>query len=111
MGLSSLEILNRIQLPLAAPVLMSGLRLATIASIGIATIAATVHSGGLGELLFEGIRTMNMVKIVWGILLSSALSFAANQIFVRLETWFSQKARGEAHRKTDMEIGKFDASL
>jgi osmoprotectant transport system permease protein len=95
LGLGAGEILFRVQLPLAAPVLLSGLRLATISSIGIAAIGATINSGGLGTILFEGIRTIYATKIIWGVLLTSALSFIANQLIGRAENYFQKKARGE----------------
>jgi osmoprotectant transport system permease protein len=95
MGLRFWEIFLKVQLPLAAPVLISGTRMATLACIGIAAIAATIHSGGLGSLLFEGIRAMYAEKIVWGSILTSLLAFLANQCLVRLERSLSLRARGE----------------
>ena len=89
MGLESLEILINIQLPLAAPVIVSGIRVATISAIGIGTLAALVNSGGIGELLFEGLRTLYPENIIWGIMLSSALCFGTNQLFVKQEAWLT----------------------
>jgi osmoprotectant transport system permease protein len=112
MGLGPFETLWRVQLPLAAPVLVSGLRLASIASIGIATIAATIHSGGIGELLFEGIRTIYAVKIVWGVIMSSALAFAANRLIGWAERYFTRRARGEgAPPKGGAELAQEGASI
>ncbi|MDR1875230.1 MAG: ABC transporter permease [Synergistaceae bacterium] len=112
MGLSALEILLRIELPLTAPSLISGFRVATLSSISVATIAATINSGGIGILMLEGVRNLHMVKLVWGILLASALSLTANQLLTRAETRFSDRARGLDRRKqknVSQEI--YDASL
>jgi osmoprotectant transport system permease protein len=113
LGLSSAEILFRIQLPLAAPVILSGLRLASVAAIGIATIAASINSGGIGVLLFEGIRNLYPEKIIWGIILSSALCFGANQLFGRLEKFFAKRARGEIVKRRDKNNPEavYDAAL
>jgi osmoprotectant transport system permease protein len=100
MGLSGWEILIQIQLPLAAPVLLSGLRIATLSSIGITTIAATINSGGLGTILFEGMRNVYAVKIIWGVVLTSSLSFATNQLISRAENYCSKRARGERTGKS-----------
>ncbi|MDR2747256.1 MAG: ABC transporter permease [Treponema sp.] len=95
MGLSGWEILIQVQLPLAAPVLLSGLRIAALSSIGITAIAATINSGGLGTILFEGIRNVYTIKIIWGVILTSALSFGANQLINLAENYCSKRARGE----------------
>jgi osmoprotectant transport system permease protein len=112
MGLNRWEILSTVQLPLAAPVLLSGLRLAGLASIGIATIGATINSGGLGTILFEGIRNIHAVKIIWGVIFTSALSFCANHLISKAEIYCSKRARGEPagkHKKIPKNI--YDTSL
>jgi osmoprotectant transport system permease protein len=57
MGMNDWQRLVRVELPLASPVILAGVRLATIAVIGIGTVAAFISAGGLGVLLFEGVRT------------------------------------------------------
>jgi osmoprotectant transport system permease protein len=101
MGLRPMEILVGIQLPLAAPVIVSGIRVATISAIGIGTLAALVNSGGIGELLFEGLRTLYPEKVIWGVILSSTLCFTANRIFGELERYFAKRARGEIVKSRD----------
>jgi osmoprotectant transport system permease protein len=98
MGLSGWEILVGVQIPLAAPVLLSGVRLSVLASIGMATIAATINSGGIGTILFEGIRNIYAVKIIWGVILTSILSFTANLFVSKMENYCSKRARGERTR-------------
>ena len=75
MGMSELQILRRIQLPLAAPVIAAGLRLAILSTTGIAAIAACIQAGGLGVILFSGMRTMNVYKMVWGTIICVLLVF------------------------------------
>ncbi|MDR0719715.1 MAG: ABC transporter permease [Treponema sp.] len=113
LGLSPGEILFRIQLPLAAPVILSGVRLASVSAIGIGTIAASINSGGIGALLFEGIRNLYPEKIIWGIILSSSLCFGANQLFGKLERLFAKRARGEIVRRKDKNAPEaaYDAAL
>jgi osmoprotectant transport system permease protein len=95
MGMSDLQIFFKIRLPLSSPVILAGVKIAAVSTIGIATIAATINSGGLGTLLFEGLKTMNMVKILWGTLLSSLLAITANLLLASLEKKARQAVSGE----------------
>jgi len=85
MGMSELQSFFKIRLPLASPIILAGMKVAVVSTIGIATIAATINAGGLGTLLFDGLRTQNMVKIAWGTLLSSFLAVGANYLLSLLE--------------------------
>lgn len=78
MGMSEGQVLLKIQLPLALPMILAGIRLAAISTIGISTIAATINAGGLGEILFSGLRTMNEYKIVGGTLLCALVALIAH---------------------------------
>ena len=78
MGMTDLQILRRIRVPLARRALFTGIRLAVVSTIGVGTIAASINAGGLGTLLFDGLRTMNTAKILWGSLLSAGLAIAMN---------------------------------
>lgn len=60
------EILIQVQLPLAAPAIFSGLQIALASTMAIATIASTISAGGLGELMFAGLQTENVIPILWG---------------------------------------------
>lgn len=77
-GMTEGQVLTRVQIPLAKRALFAGIRLAVVSTIGIGTIAASINAGGLGTLLFDGLRTMNTAKILWGSLLSAGLSIAVN---------------------------------
>lgn len=95
MGLSKVQLFFKIQLPLAMPVLLGGLRLAVISTIGMATIAASIGAGGLGILLFDGLRMNYPMKIIWGTVLASGLSMIANSILLIFEKRALKKSRGE----------------
>ncbi len=85
MGMTSTQILWRVRLPLAFPVLMAGVHLAIISTIGITTIAAVINAGGIGTLLFEGLQSQDPVKLVWGTLLAGGLAIVANVFMGLLE--------------------------
>ena len=65
--------------------MIAGLRIALVSTVGIATIAASVNAGGLGTLLFDGLRTMNTVKILWGSFLSAAMAVGLDRLLLLAE--------------------------
>ncbi|WP_035051150.1 ABC transporter permease [Carnobacterium pleistocenium] len=85
MGMTDRQVFFRIQLPLASKSIFSGIRLALTSIIGIATIAATINAGGLGTVLFDGLRTQSIVKIVWGSLLTIFLCVCSNGVLRLIE--------------------------
>ena len=85
MGMTNKELFFNIQLPLAAQSIFSGLRLALTSIIGIATIAATINAGGLGTIIFDGLRTQSLVKMLWGTLLTIFLALLSNLILKLIE--------------------------
>ena len=85
LGMNKWQVLTQIKLPLSKKPLFTGVRLAVVSTIGIATIAASINAGGLGTILFDGLRTVNTVKIVWGALLSSGLAIVASGVLDKLE--------------------------
>lgn len=80
MGLSSWQILLRVELPLALPVILAGLRIATISTIAIATVAAFFNAGGLGSLIREGIGQDYADKILAGVIAVSLIAVVAEQL-------------------------------
>jgi osmoprotectant transport system permease protein len=85
MGLNGWQRFWQIEFPLALPMLLAGIRLVALSSIGIGTIAAFINAGGLGVLLFQGVITANYSKIFTGALAVTVLSFAANYFIRYLE--------------------------
>lgn len=85
MGMTDKELFFNIQLPLAAKSIFSGVRLALTSIIGIATIAATINAGGLGTIIFDGLRTQSLVKMLWGTLLTMFLTLISNGLLQLIE--------------------------
>lgn len=84
-GMTDRQVLCKIRLPLSIRTLFTGIRLAVVSTIGMATIAAFINAGGLGDILFDGLRTMNVYKIVWGSVLSAGMAVGVNSLLIRIE--------------------------
>ena len=78
MGMTPRQVLWRVQLPLAAPVLLAGVRVATVLCIGIATIAAAIGAGGLGTFIFRGVAMVNNQVILAGAIPAAFLAIGAD---------------------------------
>ena len=100
MGYTRRERLRRVELPLAVPLMITGLRLATVTTIGLATVAAILGDsfGGLGQFITEGLQTLFPTKIYVGAVVSVALAFAADFAFIQLERRLTPWARAQADR-------------
>lgn len=66
MGMTNSQILREVELPLAARTILAGIRVATVTSIGTATIAAAIGGGGLGVFIFRGVASVDTVQILAG---------------------------------------------
>ena len=88
LGFNRLQAFAYVQLPLAAPVFIAGIRLAAISTISIATIASLIDAGGLGTLIFDGLRMRNLVLLLWATLLAAVLALSANAALTWLERSF-----------------------
>ena len=78
MGMTGGQRLLLVELPLALPVIVAGLRLATVSTIGIATVAAAIGAGGLGRLIFDGISRLDTDRVVAGAVVTSILALVAD---------------------------------
>jgi len=78
MGMTDAQILWRVEVPLAIPVIFAGVRTATVMAIGLASIAAYIGAGGLGVLIFQGISTGNTDQILTGAVAVSTLALLAD---------------------------------
>ena len=97
MGMTRLQRLRFVELPLALPYILTGIRIATVAAIGIAVIAAVIGGGGLGRLIFDGIRSPNMRdRVVAGTIMSIALALVADYLIGRLVLLFRRDLRPSA---------------
>jgi osmoprotectant transport system permease protein len=79
MGLTNRQLLLRVELPLALGVIVAGIRVAAVISVGTATIAAAVGAGGLGEFIFRGVAMVNNQLILAGAIPAAALAILADQ--------------------------------
>ncbi|RZK51079.1 MAG: ABC transporter permease subunit, partial [Hymenobacter sp.] len=93
LGYTDGQLLRRVQLPLALPVLMAGIRTAAVINVGVATLAAYVAAGGLGEFIFEGISLNNPVMILAGAIPSAALALAFDAGLGALEKLSARRLR------------------
>ena len=85
MGMTDAQILWRVELRLASPVIVAGIRTALVVSIGVATLAAYIGAGGLGDLIFQGIAMVDTPLLLAGAIPAAALAFAADGVFGLLE--------------------------
>nr|WP_303094147.1 ABC transporter permease [Limosilactobacillus mucosae] len=85
MGMTDRQVFFKVQLPLAMPAVFSGLQVALASTMGIATIAATINAGGLGQLLFEGLQSQQVVPLLWGTLLTLILTLVCAAIIRGIE--------------------------
>ena len=89
MGMSKFQQLYQVELPLALPIIISGIRTSLIISIGTATIGSTVASKGLGEVIIAGLLTDNMAFILQGGILVALIAIITDQAFLKLESRYS----------------------
>jgi osmoprotectant transport system permease protein len=91
MGMTRAQILRMIELPLAAPTIIAGLRIATVTTIGTATIAAAIGAGGLGVFIFRGIASVDKLQILAGAIPAALLALAADGALGWLEKRWSAR--------------------
>jgi osmoprotectant transport system permease protein len=77
--------LLRIELPMALPVIVAGIRITVVTQIAVATVAAYINAGGLGDIIFQGITQDFGEKIAAGAVLTSLLAIAADEALKRVE--------------------------
>ncbi len=85
MGMTDRQILFKVELPLSFSTMLAGIRIATVLTIGIATIAAAVGAGGLGEFIFRGLAMVNDQLILAGAIPAALLALAADFVLGVLE--------------------------
>ena len=85
MGLTARQILFQVELPLSVSTILAGIRVATVLTIGIATIAAAVGAGGLGEFIFRGLAMVNNQLILAGAIPAALLALGADFVLGLME--------------------------
>jgi osmoprotectant transport system permease protein len=87
MGMTERQILWQVELPLAVPSIVAGLRIATVATIGTATIAAAIGGGGLGVFIFRGIAMVDSRTVLAGAVPAALMALAADEVL----EWFERR--------------------
>jgi|GEM_PF-164571 len=85
MGMTSRQILFKVELPLSIPVIMAGVRIATVWTIGIATLVTLVGAGGLGDLIMRGLRSFHLDELAAGTLPAAVLALISDFALAGLE--------------------------
>jgi osmoprotectant transport system permease protein len=78
MGMTDAQLLRMVELPLAAPAILAGVRIALVMNIGTAVIAAVIGGGGLGVLIFRGVASVDTLQILAGAIPAAALALLAD---------------------------------
>ncbi len=89
MGMTDLERLRLIEIPLSLPTILAGVRIATVNAIGLATIAAAVGAGGLGNSILRGLSMVDSRLILAGAVPAAALALVADGLLGRFEKWLA----------------------
>lgn len=93
LGMSRQQVLLKVQLPLAMPVMLAGVRTATVINVGVATLAAYIAAGGLGEFIFGGIALNNTNMILAGAIPAALLAVIFDFLLSRLQKLNFRKLR------------------
>jgi osmoprotectant transport system permease protein len=88
MGLTGRQLLWQVELPLAADVIVAGIRVSTVLTVGLATIAAAIGSGGLGEFIFRGLSMVDNRVILVGAIPAALMALAANMVLGLIQRGF-----------------------
>ena len=105
-GLTKFQILVKVQIPLALPVIMSGIRISAVTAVGLMTMAAFIGGGGLGYLVFSGIRTVNNHQILAGAIPACILALFVDGLFGIVEKLVTPISLQTANNKTNSSKAK-----
>jgi len=89
MGMTRRQILWQVEIPLALPTILAGLRIAIVATIGTATIAAAIGGGGLGTFIFRGIATADLITVLAGAIPAALMAIIADEVLEWAERRYS----------------------
>ena len=84
-GMTNFQILWKVKLPLSLPVIMAGVRISAVTSVGLVTLAAFIGAGGLGYLIYSGIRTVNNYQILSGAIPACMLALCVDLLAAFIE--------------------------
>ena len=92
-GMTARQSLFKVELPLALPVIMAGIRTAAVWVIGTATLSTPIGQTSLGNYIFTGLQTQNWVFVLFGCLAAAALALAVDQLLALIESGFRNRSR------------------
>ena len=98
MGYTNRQMLWRVELPLALPAIVAGIRIATVSTIGLVTVAALIGRGGLGQLILEGLNRLYYTEVLLGALFSVALALVADSALLLGQRALTPWVREPAYR-------------
>jgi osmoprotectant transport system permease protein len=98
MGMTGRQILGRIEVPLAVPVIIAGLRTAAVTVVATATLAALVGGGGLGRIIVDGLAVRDLPQVFSGAVLVALLAITVEMAFAVLRRWASPRMRSRGRR-------------
>ena len=105
MGMTGGQILKMVELPLAAPVILTGIRVAVVISVGVATVAAAVGAGGLGTYIFRGLRQNDNNLLLAGALAAATLALLCDFALGQFEKSFEIAERQTSGRRRFVAVG------
>jgi osmoprotectant transport system permease protein len=87
LGMKPRQILFQVELPLAIPVIMAGIRISTVWTIGIATLCGLIGAGGLGDLIIKGLRSIRIDYLLAGTIPAALLALTSEGLLALVEKW------------------------
>jgi osmoprotectant transport system permease protein len=100
MGMTPNELLRQVELPLALPSIVAGVRVAAVVGVGSATIAAAIGAGGLGEYIYRGLSMVDTTVILAGAIPAALLALAVDGVLLWVERQLSARRRSGSRRAT-----------
>ncbi len=111
MGMTDWQLLSQVELPLARPAILAGVRVATVVGVGTATIAAAIGAGGLGEYIFRGVASVDSIVILAGAVPAAALALIADFALGQAEKWSAPGRAGIRKLRTGAVIATAVAAV
>lgn len=88
MGMTPRQVLFYVEIPLSFPILINGVRIALVTTIGMVTLTSLVGAGGLGDLIIQGLRTMQMKQVLAGTIPAALLTILFDTILTKVGNYF-----------------------
>lgn len=110
-GLTNWQILTKVQIPLAFPVIMGGIRISSVSAVGLMTLAAFCGAGGLGYLVYAGIRSINNMQILSGAIPACILALFIDYILGIVENLVTPKYNKINAKKSFFQSGLFQKTV